>query len=413
MTSGSLSRPPGYRVRAGEFLALIAALSALNAIAIDVMLPAFGALREAFGLAPTATDVSLIVTVYIVGLGVGQYLYGPIADARGRKPVLYVGLVLYLLGAIGAILSPSLQFMLVSRFVWGLGAAGPRVVSLAIVRDRYSGDDMARVMSIVISVFMLVPAVAPTVGHALLGLGSWRYPFAFTFLFGAGVGLWSLRLRETLPPERRRSMAPRAVLASTREVLRHRTTMGMTLAMTFALGAFFPYLGSSQLIYDGVYDREEQFPYWFGLTALIMGAASVVNSRLVRRVGAASTLTATMIVYLGVSAVYVGVASATDGRPAFALYFALTAVLLSGHVVLTSIMNSMAMDDVGHVAGTASALLGTITFVGGSLLGSLVDRTVSNSVVPLAVGYLGYGTLAAACAIWATRGRPAPAEPAP
>lgn len=383
----------GYRVGEVEFVALIAFLSALNAIAIDVMLPAFGAVREAFGLDPSATEVSLIVTAYLAGLGVGQYVYGPITDAYGRKPVLYVGVLLYLLGAAGATLSPSLQTMVVFRFLWGLGAAGPRVVSFAIVRDRFSGDDMARVMAIVMSVFMIVPAVAPTIGQGMLALGSWRYPFMFSALFALVVGLWAIRLMETLPPSERVALSVRNTIASTREVLRHRKTTGMMIALMFAMAAFFPYLGSSQLIYDGLYDRADQFPYWFGFSALFMAAASVTNSRLVKRLGSQRILTSSLVVYMGAASVFLAVAVATGGRPPFAVFFVLTTALIVGHVVNGALLNSLAMEDVGHVAGTASAIIGTVTIVGGSFLGSFVDRAIGESIVPFALGFFVFGSL--------------------
>lgn len=368
------------------------------------MLPAFGEIRAAFGLDPTATQVSLLVTSYLVGLGIGQYFYGPIADAYGRKSVLYAGVLLYLLGAAGVVFSGSLGTMIAFRFLWGLGAAGPRVVSMAIVRDRYSGDDMARVMSIVMAVFMIVPAIAPSIGQAALSLGSWRYPFLVSAAFGLTVGLWSIRLRETLAPEHRLPLNLRNTISATTEVLRHRATGGMMVALTFMLGAFLPYLGSGQLLYSEVYDRADQFPYWFGLAALFMGAASVLNSRIVKRVGSQRMLTYTLSSYLVLASVFVASSVIADGRPVFPLFFGLTTLLIIGHVVSGALMNSLAMEHVGHIAGTASAVIGTVSTVGGSFLGSLVDRAVSNSVVPFALGFLVFGTTATALVGWSRRG---------
>jgi DHA1 family bicyclomycin/chloramphenicol resistance-like MFS transporter len=293
--------------------------------------------------------------------------------------------------------------MIVMRFLWGLGAAGPRVVAMAIVRDRYSGDEMARVMSTVMAVFMIVPAIAPAIGQGALSLGSWRYPFAFAGLVGLVVGLWSIRLRETLPPERRLPLSFRNTIRATLEVFRHRATSGMMMALTFMLGAFVPYLGSGQLIYAGVYDRGEQFPYWFGLAALFMGAASIGNSRMVKRVGARSMLTYTLIGYVGVAAAFVGVSMIAGGRPPFGLFYVLTTILIIGHVMGGALMNSLAMEDVGHIAGTASAVIGTISTVGGSILGSLVDRFVTNSVLPFALGFLVFGVAGAALVVWSRR----------
>jgi DHA1 family bicyclomycin/chloramphenicol resistance-like MFS transporter len=264
-------------------------------------------------------------------------------------------------------------------------------VSIAIVRDRYSGDDMARVLAIVMAVFMIVPAIAPSIGQAALSLGSWRYPFVFSAAFALLLGLWSIRLRETLPPGDRMPLNLRTTVAATREVFRQRRTTGMMIALTFAMGAFFPYLGSGQLIYEQIYDRAGEYPYWFGLAAVCMAAGSVSNSRLIKRIGAEPMLSITMAGYVAVAALFVAVTLATEGTPPFSIFYLLTTALIVVHVMNGALLNSLAMEDVGHVAGTASAVIGTVTTVGGSLLGSVVDRAISDSVVPFALGYLVFG----------------------
>jgi DHA1 family bicyclomycin/chloramphenicol resistance-like MFS transporter len=397
------TRAGRYRVGEAEFVVLIAFITALNAIAIDVMLPAMGAVRESFGLAPDATQVSLIITVFLVGLGFGQYIFGPITDAFGRKPVLYGGVVLYLAGAAGTILAPTLSAMVVFRFLWGLGAGGPRVVSRAIVRDRYHGDEMARVLAIVSGVFMVAPAVAPTVGQAVMAFGSWRYPFLFSALFAGAVGLWSIRLSETLPVDRRISFSIRNTISSTREVFRHRTTTRMILALMFGMAAFIPYLGSSQLIYEEIYGRADQFAYWFGLAAVFMAVASVGSSRLIRRIGSGRVLSGVLWVYAVVAVVFVMTAVASSGQPSFAAFYTLTTLLIVAIIISRAILTSVAMEDVGHVAGTASALIGTVTLVGGSLLGAAVAAVVSDSVTPFALSFLVFGLFMIGFVVWAGR----------
>jgi len=397
------TRAGRYRVGEAEFVVLIAFITALNAIAIDVMLPAMGAVRESFGLAPDATQVSLIITVFLVGLGFGQYIFGPITDAFGRKPVLYGGVVLYLAGAAGTILAPTLSAMVVFRFLWGLGAGGPRVVSRAIVRDRYHGDEMARVLAIVSGVFMVAPAVAPTVGQAVMAFGSWRYPFLFSALFAGAVGLWSIRLSETLPVDRRISFSIRNTISSTREVFRHRTTTRMMLALMFGMAAFIPYLGSSQLIYEEIYGRADQFAYWFGLAAVFMAVASVGSSRLIRRIGSGRVLSGVLWVYAVVAVVFVMTAVASSGQPSFAAFYTLTTLLIVAIIISRAILTSVAMEDVGHVAGTASALIGTVTLVGGSLLGAAVAAVVSDSVTPFALSFLVFGLFMIGFVVWAGR----------
>ncbi len=394
-----------YRVREAEFIALIALISALNALAIDVMLPAMGVLRESFGLAPDSTQVSLIVSVFLVGLGLGQYIFGPVTDALGRKRVLYGGIVLYLAGAAGAILSPTLPAMIVFRFLWGLGAGAPRVVSRAIVRDRYYGDDMSRVLAVVTGVFMIVPAIAPAIGQLLLSLGSWRYPFVFAALFAAGIGVWSTRLRETLPPTRRVPLSFRNTFASTREVLRHGTFTRMTIAMTFGMAAFYPYLGASQLMYEGIYGRAEQFAYWFGLAAVFMAGASVAASRAIRRVGSDRVLAVILFVLMAVATVFLAASLGTSGHPSFTGYYVFTTLLVITIVVSRALLTSAAMEDVGHLAGTASALIGTITLVGGGILGSAAAAIISDSTTPFALSFFVFGALMTGFVMWDRRSR--------
>lgn len=392
-----------YRVKESEFIALIALISALNALAIDVMLPAMGTMREAFGLAPDSTQVSLIISVFLVGLGLGQYLFGPVTDALGRKRVLYGGIVLYLAGAAGTILAPTLPAMITFRFLWGLGAGAPRVVSRAIVRDRYHGDDMSRVLAVVTGVFMIVPAVAPAIGQLVLSFGSWRYPFAFAALVAGGVGLWSIRLRETLPHDRRITLSLRNTFTSTREVLRHGTFTRMTVAMTFGMAAFYPYLGASQLMYEEIYGRAEQFAYWFGLAAVFMAGASVVVSRAIRRVGSDRVLTIILVVFMATATIFVAISLATTGHPSFAIYYTLTTLLVIVIVVSRAVLTSAAMEDVGHLAGTASALIGTITLVGGGLLGAAAAAVISSSTTPFAANFLVFGGLMTGFVVWDRR----------
>jgi DHA1 family bicyclomycin/chloramphenicol resistance-like MFS transporter len=277
------------------------------------------------------------------------------------------------------------------------------VVSRAIVRDRYHGDEMARVLAIVSGVFMVAPAVAPTVGQAVMAFGSWRYPFLFSALFAGAVGLWSIRLSETLPVDRRISFSIRNTISSTREVFRHRTTTRMILALMFGMAAFIPYLGSSQLIYEEIYGRADQFAYWFGLAAVFMAVASVGSSRLIRRIGSGRVLSGVLWVYAVVAVVFVMTAVASSGQPSFAAFYTLTTLLIVAIIISRAILTSVAMEDVGHVAGTASALIGTVTLVGGSLLGAAVAAVVSDSVTPFALSFLVFGLFMIGFVVWARR----------
>jgi DHA1 family bicyclomycin/chloramphenicol resistance-like MFS transporter len=200
---------PQYRMGQRELLTLMSAIMALMALGIDTMLPAFDEIRTAFNLGDSSPRAGQVITVFFMGLAIAQLVWGPIADRFGRKPVLYAGSIIYVIGAVGSALAPTFELLLLSRFVWGLGAAGARVVATAIIRDRFEGSQMAKAMSQVMAVFMLVPILAPSIGAGLIAIFPWRSIFWFCAVFALAIGLWSLRMRESLDPGNRRPLAPR------------------------------------------------------------------------------------------------------------------------------------------------------------------------------------------------------------
>ncbi len=389
----------------GEFLALMAAASATIAIAIDAMLPAFADVREHFGLPATSSDVALIITVFMAGLGIGQVVYGPLADRFGRKPVFMAGLLLYVVAGFATALAPSLGVLLVGRFFWGLGAAGPRVVSQAMLRDRLRGDDLARAMAIILTIFLVVPTVAPVLGRGLLELGSWRYTFAVGPVFGMLVALWSTRVGESLDDSLRRPLDVRSIGRSVVEVLRTPSALGNTIALMMLTAAFLPYLASSERMYGEVYGRGSQFFIWFAATSVVMAVFTLATSRIVRRFGTRRTTMGTLLLLAVVAAVNVVVTSAADGVPGFGFFVIATTLLVSLNTALTPLLTSRALHDVGHVAGTAASTIGAISFVGASLLSPLVDGAIVRTVTPFAVGYLVFTVVAAASAALADRSR--------
>jgi MFS transporter, DHA1 family, multidrug resistance protein len=394
-------RPPAER----EFLALIALSVALAALGIDVMLPAFGAIRTEFGLAPDSTAVGGLVTAYVLGLAFGQLALGPLSDRFGRRPVLYAGFALYGLGAVAAAMAPSLQALLVARLVWGLGASGPRVVTLAIVRDCYEGERMSRAMSFVMAVFLLVPIVAPTIGASIVAVASWRWVFGVSMVAAVLMSLWALRLPETLPVEQRLGLRPARMLAAARVVVGERQTVAYTVALTALFGAFLSYIATSELLVGDVYRRPTLFPLVFGGLALSMGAAVLLNARIVERVGTRRLAHGVLLAYLCMAALLVGGGLLTDGRPPFAVFLVGFALLLACHALLIPNMTSLAMAPMGAVAGTASSLIGTSQIAGGALLGSFIDQRYDGSVLPLSAGFLGLGVVALLAVLVAERGR--------
>lgn len=397
--------PQPRRIAERELVFLLGAISATTALGIDMALPAFGDIRLGLGLAADSPRVALTVTLYFFGLAGAQMLYGPFTDRFGRKPVLYAGLALYTLGALGSALAPSFGFLIVSRLVWGIGAAGPRALSLAIGRDLYEGDRLGRVLSAVAAVFMVVPAIAPLLGQAVLALGSWRWVMAAPMALTVVLALWVIRLPESLPPERRRPLT----LSRTREaivaVFANKLTIGSALAVMFDMGAFFAFLGSSQLLFDDVYGRGGVFAYYFAGMSVFMGLVVFTGSRQVTRIGADR-----MIVVLLPTTVVLSCALAlwswqADGRPSFFGWFAVIVVINALRTFVNPLMQAQAMGPMGELAGTASAVIGTISTGGGALLAMIVDRMIAGTVTPLVTAYAGYGVISLVFALWARRHR--------
>jgi MFS transporter, DHA1 family, multidrug resistance protein len=415
--------PSRRRLGSAEFTALLALSMALAALGIDLMLPAFPEIREGLGRAPDSTAVAGIVTTYLLGLALGQLVYGPVSDRYGRRRALYVGYGIYAFGALASTVAPDLQVLLVARFVWGFGAAGPRTVTLAVIRDSFEGDRMSRAMSFVMAVFILVPVLAPTLGAAIVSVVAWRWLFAVCFLAAAAMALWATRLPETLRDEHRLAdLRFGRVLTSARYVIANRQTAGYTLALTALYGVFTSYLASSEIIFGRTFDRAGSFPLIFGGLAGTMGLAMLANARAVGRVGARRLSHLVLVFYVGAAGVLAGLAWLTEGRPPFWLFLAGLAVMLMSHALLIPNFNTVALAPMGHVAGTAAAIIGTVPTAVGALLGALLDRAFDGTVLPVSFGFLGYGVLALLVVLWAERGRlfqplvvphrvPPPAEP--
>lgn len=384
---------------------MLAMIMATTALGIDLMLPAFGEIREAFGLAEDSTAVAGIVTFYFIGLAASQVVWGPLADRFGRKAVLRSGFVLYVIGALASALAPSLGVLYAARLVMGFGAAGPRVMATAVIRDIFEGDAMARAMSLVMAVFVLVPVVAPSIGAGILLFASWRWVFGFCVIFAAVVFLWSVRLPETLKPEHRMELRFGAIRDATKVVLSNRQTLGYTLAITALFGAFSSYLASSELIIGGVFGRPEIFPIVFGAVAAAMGVAQLTNARIVGRFGVRRMVHGAMFGFVGIALVLTLWAVGADGVPAFWSYMAMFGVLLALYAVLYPNINTIAMDPMGRVAGMASAVIGLVSIAGGAALGSITDRLIDTTVTPMAAGFLGYGALGVLLIVWAERGK--------
>jgi DHA1 family bicyclomycin/chloramphenicol resistance-like MFS transporter len=394
-----------HRLSRAHFTGLLSMIMALGALAIDMMLPAFDDMRDHFGLGADSTQVAQVVTTFLIGMAVAQIFYGPLADRFGRKPVLYVGFAIYGLGALGALLAPTLELVLLSRFIWGIGAAGPRVIAVSIVRDTYAGDAMARAMSFIMAVFIMVPVVAPTIGAGLLLVFPWQSVFAAGMVFVVIVAVWARVLPETLDPNNRIPIDRNAIGRATREVLTNRQTFGYTMAMTMTFAVFSSYLASSERIFGEIYGKPDQFPLIFGGLAATMGVAILMNASLVERVGAKRMVHLVLATYVAAALGFWVITAGAGGRPSFPVFMIGMGAMLALHALLIPNFNSIAMLPMGHIAGTASAVIGTISLAGGAFLGSVIDRQFEDTVSPLVVSFLLFGLLAQGFIAWAERGK--------
>ena len=369
---------------------------ALGALGIDLMLPAFPDIRHEFGFASDSSKAGQIITAFFLGMAVGPWLYGPASDRYGRRRPMFAGLAVYVTGAVLAALAPSFGWILVARFIWGLGAAAPRSLSLAMIRDRYDGSAMARLMSMIMAVFILVPIVAPGLGAALNLIAPWRIMFWVPGVVALAVGGWAfLRLPETLAPERRRGFNPRSLGQAAKAVVTNRRTVCFTLAVTCLFGVMTAYLTGSELILSRVYGYGDYFPFFFGAIAILLGCSALNNARLVGRVGVDRLVRRMAVVGVGLGAVFFLVAHTNGGRPNFWLFTLSLAIVVPMAQGLVPNCNTAAMAPLPHVAGTASAIIATVTTAGGSLLGGLVNSAFDRTVKPFATGLLIYLSVAA------------------
>lgn len=399
------SNPAGSRhgMSFRSFVALMAALMAANALAIDSMLPALPQMAEALGIAE-ANGRQWIITAYLLGFGTAQIVYGTLSDRFGRRPVLLFGLVVYVAASIAAAFAGAFEAMMVARVVQGVGAAATRVLVVSIVRDCYSGRDMARVMSLAMIVFLAVPILAPSIGQAILLVAPWRWIFGVLTIFGTLVMLWVvLSLPETQHPEDRKPIEVATVVAAFRTTLTTRLAVGYMLAMAFVLGGLFGFINSAQQVFVDVFQAPEWFTTIFALIALGMAAASLLNSRIVVRLGMRRVSHGALLAYIALTGIHALLAlSGHESLWSFAIFQA-GAMFCFGLVAPN--FGAMAMDPLGHVAGTASSVQGFVTTIGGALLGFYIGQHFDGTVVPITLGFALCGLVALGIVLVAEKGR--------
>lgn len=369
-----------------EFVIIISLMMSLLALSIDAMLPALPEMGADLGV-QDANNRQLVVSTIFLGLAVGQLLFGPLSDKIGRKPAIYAGLGLYIAGSLIAVFAASFPALLLGRLLQGGGVSAPRAVGLALVRDRYEGRAMARVMSFVMSVFILVPMIAPTFGQAILLFSGWRAIFVTFVMLALITILWfGLRMPETLAPENRAPFSLHRISAATREVVSIRPALGYTLVAGFAGGAHLGYLNSAQQVFQEQYELGQLFPIYFATVAFSIGLASFLNARLVMRYGMRLLVSRSLLIILLLAVAAFVIAMLTSGQPPLWLlmaYFMLTFFCVG---VLFGNNNALAMQPLGHIAGIGAAMVGSLSTFITVPLGTLIGQSYNGTVLPIIVG---------------------------
>jgi DHA1 family bicyclomycin/chloramphenicol resistance-like MFS transporter len=386
-----------------EFVVIMAALMATNAIAIDAMLPALPEIGRALQVAEE-NQVQLVITAYLLGFGFAQIFYGPLSDRFGRRPVLLTSLVAYTIFSLIAAFAVTLDQMVVARALQGAAAAACRVLSVSIVRDSYSGRRMARVMSLAFILFIAVPVVAPTLGQVVVLFAPWPWIFVVLALTGAALTLWTgLRLPETLPLNARRPISVASILDAFRIVLTNRMSVGYTIASTLVLGGLFGFINSAQQIFVDVLGLGVYFPLVFAIIALFVAASSLLNSRIVERVGMRIVSHTALLGFTAVATIHALVAAA--GLESVYTFVPLQAAMMFCFGLTIGNFGAMAMEPVGHVAGTASSVQGFITTLGAALIGFWIGQQFNGTVLPLMLGFSVLGFMAIAAVLVTEHGR--------
>ncbi len=375
----------------------------LVALAIDMILPALPLLVVEYSLTDSNHAQYVISSVFL-GMVVGKLLFGPLSDSWGRKPAIYIGLALYIGGAIVCLLATNFTLFILGRALQGVGVAAPRVVSIALIRDQFDGREMARIMSFIMMVFILVPAIAPAFGQGIMNYFGWRAILWVFILSGLLSLVWfAVRQPETLVPEKRRPFTFSAIVSAIREVVSHPAALGYSFAIGFVFAGFVGYLVSSQQIYDLIYDRAAEFPYYFGALALVIGSASIVNARFVLRHGMRKLSLWALVGICLFSSIAIMFELAFPEPlvfQGFVIYCLLTFFCVG---ILFGNLNALAMEPLGHIAGIGSAVVGAGSTIISLVLGTIIGQAIGTNVMPMLLGFLLTSLATLAAFAWVER----------
>jgi DHA1 family bicyclomycin/chloramphenicol resistance-like MFS transporter len=395
-----------------EFIAICAALMAVNALAIDIMLPALQQIGASLGV-ESENHRQFVITAYVAGMGLALLFYGPASDRFGRRGPLLFGLSIYILAAFAAAFAPSFEILLVLRFIQGIGAASTRVIAISIVRDRYGGRQMAEIMSLVFMVFMIIPVLAPGIGQLIMLFSEWHMIFVVMSVTALAITAWTaLRMPETMHPQDRRPLSLMSIVNGFRIVLTTRVSLFYTLASMIIFGSLFGFINSAQQVYVGIYGLGVWFPLVFAAIAAMMSVSSFLNSRLVIKLGMRRLSHGALLGFTVVSAIWF--AWSLTGWVPFPVFVVLFAAAMFQFGWIGSNFNAIAMEPLGHIAGTASSVQSFMQTVGGGLIGAFIGQSFDGTVMPLALGYVSVALLGLVMVLIAERGKlfSAPGAPA-
>ncbi len=368
-----------------EFVAMMAALMSIVALAIDAILPAISNIGEAIK-SYDSTDNQLLVTMIFLGLGVGQLFFGPISDSFGRKPVVYVGFIIFLVASIICLVAPSLEIMVVGRILQGIGLSAPRTMAISIIRDTYQGDYMAKVMSFVVAFFILIPVVAPAIGKLILDAAGWQSIFYVQMFFVFVVALWFWKRQpETLHPEYKIPFSSHVFVDGLREFVKYKETVAFTITSGLVTGAFLVYLSSAQHIFEDQYALKEVFPYIFAGLAISIGLSTFLNGTLVMRFGMRKLSLMATIVFCLVALIY-SLVFLNSPNPSIYVLVGFLSVQFFCLGFMWGNFRSIAMEPIGHIAGIGAAINGFVSTVLSIPIATFIGEFVKDSVWPLFAG---------------------------
>jgi DHA1 family bicyclomycin/chloramphenicol resistance-like MFS transporter len=381
------------KMKLPEFIALSACSMTLVALGIDIMLPAFDAVRDAFGLESGSTVPAQIISFFFMGQ-IAQIIFGILADRFGRLAILRLGFPLYIVGGLAAAFSPNIPLMLAARFIAGVGASAVFMTTIAGVRDRFVGDEMARIMSLVFSIFLFTPILAPFLGIAVLSIASWQVVFLTPPLFAVIVFVWSLRLEESLPKDKRIALKWETILGSIRNVITNRVFLRYAAVTTLLFSALSSYVASSEHIVGKIYGRPELFVWIFAGMGSLMSFTSLMNSKLSAKFGARRTIRGALATYVVVGGFLLVMTLILNDPPPMSLFFGSVVIMLAINLAVEPNSSALALEPMGNMAGIAASVYGTIFFTVGASLGAIVSNMMSDGVYPLVISFFLIGVLA-------------------